>query len=95
MAYECQGGLVFRPPRRLDGRDPVALHHAMRFALILGILLSGCTATVGPYVTDIQALPDGRWKIISCTTEVSQTGNFLSADVGECTSKVIGQPRSP
>jgi len=66
----------------------------MRFALISIIFLSGCSATVGPYVTDIQALPDGRWKIISCTTEVSQTGQIISADVGECTSKVIGQPRS-
>ena len=85
----------FWPLRRLDGRDPVALHPAMRFALIFGIFLGGCSATVGPYVTDIQALPDGRWKIISCTTEVSQTGQILSADVGECTSKVIGQPRTP
>ena len=88
----CQGGGQ-AGPARLDCPGAVPLHRAMRFALVFGVFLTGCSATVGPYVTDIQALPDGRWKVISCTTEISQTGQILSSDLGECSSKIIGQPR--
>jgi hypothetical protein len=67
---------------------------SMRNLVVLfGIALTGCSATIGPYVADIQELPDGRWLVISCTTEVSQTGNMTSFENGNCTKKAIGRPR--
>ncbi len=68
----------------------------MRLAFAWVLLLTGCGATVGPYVTDIQEEPDGRFKVTSCTTEVSGSGNnTIRAELGECTTKIIGQPREP
>ncbi len=67
---------------------------AMRLPLACALILTGCSATIGPYVADIQELPDGRFRIIRCTTEVSQTGQVTSYENGNCNSKVIGHPRS-
>lgn len=57
-------------------------------------MIVGCSATIGPYVADIQELPDGRLVVFRCTTEVSQTGQLTSYESGNCTKKIIGQPRS-
>lgn len=55
--------------------------------------LTGCTATIGPYVSDIQELPDGRLLVVRCTTELTQSGQYVSVDNGKCTRKTIGRPQ--
>ena len=69
-------------------------HRSMRIPLLCVLMLTGCTATVGPYVADIQELPDGRLLIVRCTTTVSQTGQLTTYENGNCAQKVVGQPRS-
>jgi hypothetical protein len=62
----------------------------MRLALIWGLLSTGCTtATIGPYVTDIQQEDDGRLRIVSCTTEVRKSGTAISIETGDCTTKTL------
>jgi hypothetical protein len=49
----------------------------------MSAVLTGCSATIGPYVADIQEMPDGRLLVIRCTTEVSQTGQMTTYENGD------------
>lgn len=58
------------------------------------VAASGCEATIGPYVTDVQQNANGDLVVYRCTTHVSRSGNIDHYETKDCTQKVLPYPRT-
>ncbi len=61
-------------------------------ALAVLALLSGCTTTAGPFVTNISGAGPGMLRIDKCEVEFTTWG-YQHISTGECTSETVSIER--
>jgi hypothetical protein len=69
----------------------------MKPALLLAVMLAGCTSTAGPFITRIQNVGNGNLGVESCYVEFTSFVN--SIETGQCVQYVVhvrdGEYRAP